>query len=225
MNGVAVETPKDVDAGRNLIPKKQTLRNFSNVFRRLLPTISGHQIFIGVSQVYVSNEERMDMAAGFAGDGFFSIAKRFRELQDTEPETFETVVKLLGLDRADADVLLRVNRTFRRLRVNKDFMGSLGWPKLIVLVDHISSRNRDELLERASHMTSKELARSLGRHPSWRKRVVLRLTEDQYQVFEQAVLAHGGARDERDVDQLAGKEEALIKALSSRTPKRSRKAL
>lgn len=40
--------------------------------------------------------------------------------------------------------------------------------------------------------------------------MVLRLTPDQYHVLEEAILAHGGVRSERE---LSGKEEALVKAL------------
>ncbi|AGK56301.1 hypothetical protein HYPDE_23073 [Hyphomicrobium denitrificans 1NES1] len=95
-------------------------------------------------------------------------------------------------------------------------MAALGWPKLIVLIDHISLGNRQQLLELADKTTAKELASILEKRRPWTKRIVLHLTEAQYHVLEQAILAYGGIRDERDPYELAGKEEALVKALSSK---------
>lgn len=155
-------------------------------------------------------EERLDLAAGFAGYGFLSVAKHFRQLEDENPRVFDVIVKLLEVDRDDANFMARIDRTFRGLGVNDNHMAALGWPKLIVLIDHISSGNPQQLLELADKKTAKELAAILGQHPSRTRRMVLRLTPDQYHVLEEAILAHGGVRSERE---LSGKEEALVKAL------------
>jgi hypothetical protein len=72
-------------------------------------------------------------------------------------------------------------------------MAALGWPKLIVLIDHISLGNRQQLLELADKMTAKELSSTLGRHPSGTKRMVLHLMPDQYGVLEEAILAEMSA--------------------------------
>jgi hypothetical protein len=93
-------------------------------------------------------------------------------------------------------------------------MVSIGWPKLIVLVDHISSVNRQQLLDLADKTSAKELASILGQPPSGTRRMVLHLTQEQYRVLEEAILAHGGVRSARYPDELSGKEEALVKALA-----------
>lgn len=113
--------------------------------------------------------------------------------------------------------MVRVNRTFRQLRIDENHLVALGWPKLIILVDHISLGNRQQLLELADKVTAKELASILG-HRFTTKRMVLRLTQDQYRVLAEAILAHGGVRSERDPDVLSGKEEALVQALMSTKP-------
>jgi hypothetical protein len=159
-------------------------------------------------------DEGLDLAAGFAGDGFLSVAKHLRQHEDEDPAAFDVIVKLLGVDRVDADFMVRIDRTFRSLSVDDNHMAVLGWPKLIVLIDHISLGNRQQLLELADKKTAKELASILGQHPSGTRRMVLRLTPDQYHVLEEAILAHGGIRSERDPYELSGKEEALVKALS-----------
>lgn len=161
-------------------------------------------------------DDRLEFAAGFAGAGFVSVARHFRQYQDEDPEAFDVVVKLLGVDRGDADFMVRVDRTFRNFGVDDNHLAVLGWPKLIVLIDHISLGNRQQLLELADKMSAKELASIFGQHPSGTKRMVLHLTPAQYHVLEEAILAHGGARDERDLNGLSGKEEALVKALSSK---------
>ena len=161
-------------------------------------------------------EQRLDLAAGFAGYGFLSVAKHFRQLEDENPQVFDVIAKLLEVDRDDANFMARIDRTFRGLGVNDNHMAALGWPKLIVLINHISSGNPQQLLELADKKTAKELAAILGQHPSGTKRMVLRLTPDQYHVLEEAILAHGGVRGERDPYALSGKEEALVKALLSK---------
>lgn len=110
-------------------------------------------------------EERLDLAAGFAGYGFLSVAKHFRQLEDENPRVFDVIVRLLKVDRDDANFMARIDRTFRGLGVNDNHMAALGWPKLIVLIDHISSGNPQQLLELADKKTAKELAAILGQHP------------------------------------------------------------
>ena len=161
-------------------------------------------------------DERLDLAANFAGGGFLSVAKHFRQHEDEDPDAFDVIIKLLGVDRADADFMVRIDRTFRGLGVNDNHMAALGWPKLIVLIDHMSLGSHQQLLELADKKTAKELAAILGQHPSGTKRMVLRLTPDQYHVLEEAILAHGGVRRARDPYELSGKEEALVKALLSK---------
>lgn len=156
----------------------------------------------------------MQVAAGFAGDGFLSVARHLRQYEDEDPAAFDVIVKLLGVDQGDADFMVRIDRTFCRLRVEENHVAALGWPKLIVLIDHISLGNRQQLLELADKKTAKEFATILGRHPSGTKRMVLRLTPDQYHVLEEAILTYGGIRSERDPSGISGKEEALVRALS-----------
>lgn len=161
-------------------------------------------------------DEGLDLAAGFAGDGFLSVAKHLRQHEDEDPAAFDVIVKLLGVDRVDADFMVRIDRTFRGLRVDANHMAVLGWPKLIVLIDYISLGNHQQLLELADKKTAKELASILRQRPFGTRRMVLHLTQEQYDVLEEAILAHGGVRSERDPGELSGKEEALVKALSSK---------
>jgi hypothetical protein len=165
----------------------------------------------------VSGSRIIEFAARILGNGFLSVAKGLRELEDEDHELFEAVVKLLGIEQSEANILARPDRTFRDLGIDDNHMASIGWPKLIVLCDHVSSGNLRKVLEFADQMPAKDLARIVGQQPpAAMKRMVLLLTADQYQVLANAILAHGGVRSERNLDGLSGKEEALVKALTSK---------
>jgi hypothetical protein len=166
--------------------------------------------------VSISPEDHIEFVACFAGYGFLSVAKHLRELKDEHATHYDDITKLIGMDRGDAELLVRLDRTFRDLDIGENHMVAIGWPKLIVLVDHISSVNRQQLLELADKTSAKELASILGQPPSGTRRMVLHLTQEQYRVLEEAILAHGGVRSARHPDELSGKEEALVKALAAK---------
>jgi hypothetical protein len=165
------------------------------------------------------NEQReIELAATIAGSGLRSVARSLRELQDRHPERFAPVAALLQLDRLDAPFLARLDRVFSDLNVRDDRMMGLGWPKLLMLSDHITSDNRKQLLETAFRVSAKELDQILKKQRPGTMPIVLYLTGEQYEILERAVLNHGGARTRRLGEGIGGKEEALVRALSAKTP-------
>lgn len=164
-----------------------------------------------------SEDDKIESAASYAGYGFLSIAKHLRQLQDEDPAALEIVVKLLRIDHRDAECLIRVDRTFRDLGVDDNHMAAIGWPKLVVLCDYVSSSSLHRLLEFADKIPAKELAGLVGRRPDMPKRMVLNLTPEQFEVLKEAILSHGGKWSDPGLDKLAGKEEALVKALNSKS--------
>ena len=165
----------------------------------------------------VSADDRIELAASFTGDGFLSIAKHLRQLQDEDLVAFHAIASLLGIDRHDAEFMARVDRTFRDQGIEDHHLAAIGWPKLIVLCDYVTSNNLPRLLEFADQMPAKELARIVGRHPAALKRMVLHLTVEQFAVFKDAILAHGGKCNDHILDQLCGKEDALVNALRAKS--------
>lgn len=164
------------------------------------------------------NEEReIELAATIAGSGLCSVARSLRELQDRYPERFAPVAELLQLDRLDAPFLARFDRVFSDLNVREDRMMGLGWPKLMMLCDHITSDNRKQLLETAFRVSAKELDLILKKQRPDTMPMILYLSDAQYEILERAILNHGGARTNRLGERLGGKEEALTRALSDKT--------
>lgn len=164
------------------------------------------------------NEQReIELAATIAGSGLCSVAKILRELQDRHPQRFSPVAELLQIDRLDAPFLARFDRVFSDLNVRDDRMMGLGWPKLMMLCDHITSDNRRQLLETAFRVSAKELDQILKKQRPDTMPLILYLTEAQYGILERAILNHGDARTRRLGERIGGKEEALARALSDKT--------
>lgn len=164
----------------------------------------------------MDEQREIELAATIAGSGLCSVAKSLRDLQDRHPERFAAVAELLQLDRIDAPFLARFDRVFSDLNVREDRMMGLGWPKLMMLCDHITSDNRKQLLEVAFRVSAKELYQILKKQRPDTMPMILYLTDDQYDILERAILNHGGARTKRLGERLGGKEAALARALADR---------
>ncbi len=162
-------------------------------------------------------EKEVDLLASLAGYGLISVAKNLRQIEDEHPEDFARVAKLLGIGRGDASVMARIDRTYKELEIDEAQITALGWPKLVVLSDYIAFRNQHALLDLAEKTTAKDLARILIEQPAGTKPVMFYFSDEQYLVLEKAVLANGGVRKRRPQDGLSGKEDALVRALSSKS--------
>lgn len=165
----------------------------------------------------VNGDDKIESAARHAGYAFLSIAKHLGQLQDEDPAALEVVANLLGIDRRDAEFIVRIDRTFSDLGVDQTQRAEIGWAKLVVLRDYVSSSNLHRLLEFAGEMPAKELARLVGRHPDALRRLVLHLTTEQFDIFKEAILAHGGNWSDLVQNRFPGIEEALAKALEPKS--------
>ncbi len=160
-------------------------------------------------------EMEVDLMASLAGYGLISVAQNLRQIEDDHPEQFPLVTKVLGMERRDAASMARIARIYKELETEEEAMVALGWPKLMILSEHICYGNRQELIELAEKTTAKDLARILLEQPAGTKPVVFYFTDDQYQRLEKALLPHGAARQRRPWNGLSGKEAALLRALSA----------
>jgi hypothetical protein len=110
--------------------------------------------------------------------------------------------------------LARIDRTFRELEVDDCRLAAIGWTKLKLLANYIDGKNCTFLLDIAEKSTVRELS-LIVRHevPLLGTRcITLYLTPDQYEVFADAVIAHGAVKIGSG---LANKEQALTDALCS----------
>ncbi len=157
----------------------------------------------------------IDLMASLAGAGLFRAAQNLREIEDEHPEQFPLIAKLLGMECRDASMLARVARIYKELEIEKARLTSLGWPKLVVLSEHIEYSNKREFLELAEKTTARDLARILSQQPAGTRPVVFYFDDEGYHRLEQSLLAHGARRRRRSWEGLSGKEAALLRMLSS----------
>jgi len=148
-------------------------------------------------------------------DDFLAAARLLREIQDETPEAFTTAAKSAGLGRRKAYALVQIERCFATLNVDRNLLHNIGWSKLQILCQHITLDNHQKLLALAQVCCAHELSSvlrdatySVGKHC-----VVLYFSSKQYDVFQHAVLAHGGKKSSRG---LTYKEMALVQALTEK---------
>lgn len=157
-------------------------------------------------------DDEDDEAAFYAS--FLDMAAHFRHVQDNAPELFPVIVKLSDVSLRKAYYLVSIDRTFSDLGVPRARLRAIGWSKLKMVIDLITTSNCEELLSMAETSTVREFGLLLrGREPkSGTRCVTLYFEPTQYQIFSAAILAHGGKKAGKGLE---NKEEALIEALLS----------
>lgn len=161
------------------------------------------------------SEKRRDLVNlmnAMVGGDFVVAARMLREAQDEFPDQFGQLAKDLGIGRRKAYALAQINRTFDDLGVPWERLRQIGWTKLMIIAPYVGEDSLDGLLDLAEACTAHELNRHLHGDPVFADEhcVILYLSNDQYQVFEQALVGHGAFRNARG---LVSKEAALTKAL------------
>jgi hypothetical protein len=154
----------------------------------------------------------LEITASAIGDNFMNVARHFREAQDAAPEEFHKLVKKTGIGLRKAYYLAAIDRRFRELGVSRDRLSEIGWTKVMLLTDHITHTNCEELLQLAESSSVRELTLKLRKEATLdgSRCVALYLTPKEYVVFRDVLLAHGATQRGRG---LMDKEEALISAL------------
>lgn len=147
---------------------------------------------------------------------FLEMAAHFRQVQDNAPELFAVIAKLADVSLRKAYYLVSIDRTFGDLGVPRARLRAIGWSKLKMVIDLITTSNCEELLSMAEASTVREFGLLLrGREPiSGTRCVTLYFEPAEYELFAAAVLANGGTKAGKG---LVGKEAALIQFIKSAT--------
>jgi hypothetical protein len=147
---------------------------------------------------------------------FLQLARSFARVRSSLPERYSDLIKQSGLNSRRANYLIEIAEHLSRLeaqgvRFDEDRLQRVGWSKLRVIARHLTPRNTSKWLERAERETIRELvARVNGEKPAAKEHViVLHFTPEQYQTFEEAILANGGTLKRRGRG-LQNKEQALV---------------
>ena len=100
----------------------------------------------------------------------------------------------MGLRRAY--YLIEVSRTVEALAIPRDQLGKIGWPKLQLIVNHLTPNTLDALLRLAEESTVKDLehhARGWKR-PGGNALCMLRyFSPKSYEQLEETLLSNGAA--------------------------------
>lgn len=145
-------------------------------------------------------------------DSFLDLGKALSQLKKQSRDMFRKLYQSTNLGRRKAYYLVEVYEAFRGLPVSRAKLKQVGWTKLQQLGSYVDKDNVVEMLDMAIEMSSKQLAAHLkGEKFADNARCVLMyFSPKQYEVLEQTVLAHGGMKKGRGLE---NKEDALITAL------------
>jgi hypothetical protein len=129
------------------------------------------------------------------------------------------LMQLTDLSRRAIGYLIKVWQRFGTLDIPRDRLAKVGWTKLAVIAETCEPGDELDALARAESSTVKDLPRHLksGRKPGKRRTVLLRFTEDDHEIFEAILLAHGARRPKRGRG-LANKEKAVLRAMGRLWP-------
>ena len=150
-------------------------------------------------------------------------AARLRKIRETEPDLFLDAAKKLGVGPRKAYYLVEIDRKLGSYPISHELKLKIGWTKMQMLVEHISSDNFGELLIQAEDLPVHDFREVLeGTYSQGVKKcVLLYLSDEQYSIFTKALTAHGAKPGSRG---LRGKEAAMTAALKKVLPEKPPKA-
>jgi hypothetical protein len=154
------------------------------------------------------------------GENFLELARCLRMLHEFDPHQIRVGIEKSGLGRRKAYHLLHLSRQLDPANLPKSRLRNIGWTKLEVIAGRLNRENANELLKLAEDHAYRDLKRLIrGEQVEPGARYVqLYFKPQQYRVFEDAVLRHGGNRRGRGLQK---KETAVIQMIRQSRTKRS----
>ena len=151
--------------------------------------------------------------SGNLEDNFPELAKSLRQLMDRDADLYKKVIDKSGIGSRKAYYLVNISRAFDNLPIPRGRLRAIGWTKLQIIAPAVTAHNWEELIEAAEANSAAQLKSIVkGDKPVENAHCVLMyFTPAQYAVFEEVLVAHGGTRNGRGVND---KETALIAALT-----------
>jgi hypothetical protein len=127
---------------------------------------------------------------------FLELGEALAQLYDLDPELFRQLAAKSNMGLRRAYYLIEVSRTVEALAIPRDQLGKIGWPKLQLIVNHLTPNTLDALLRLAEESTVKDLephARGWKR-PAGNAHCMLRhFSPKSYEQLEGALVSNGGA--------------------------------
>ncbi len=146
-------------------------------------------------------------------DKFLELAALLHELHENEADDFKTLISIRQLGRRKGYYLVEIHRAFGDYKDVPPRLNKIGGTKLQIIAKHVTPENREALLALAETHTANNLEAIMrGDKPIIGGRsVLLRFTEEQFEVFSQAILDHGAIANGQG---FLHKEAALVSALN-----------
>jgi hypothetical protein len=127
---------------------------------------------------------------------FLELGEALAQLYDLDRDLFRQLAAKSNMGLRRAYHLIEVRRTVEALAIPLDQLVKIGWPKLQLIVNHLTPNTLDALLRLAEESTVKDLehhARGWKR-PGGNAHCMLRyFSPKSYEQLEGALVSNGGA--------------------------------
>jgi hypothetical protein len=127
---------------------------------------------------------------------FLELGEALAQLYDLDRDLFRQLAAKSNMGLRRAYHLIEVRRTVEALAIPLDQLVKIGWPKLQLIVNHLTPNTLDALLRLAEESTVKDLehhARGWKR-PAGNAHCILRyFSPKSYEQLEGALVSNGGA--------------------------------
>ena len=127
---------------------------------------------------------------------FLELGEALAQLYNLDPELFQQVAAKSNLGLRRAYHLIEVSRTVEALAIPRDQLGKIGWPKLQLIVNHLTPNTLDALLRLAEESTVEDLKHHLRgwKRPVGNAHCMLRyFSPKSYEQLGAALVSNGGA--------------------------------
>jgi hypothetical protein len=127
---------------------------------------------------------------------FLELGEALAQLYDLEPELFRQLAAKSNMGLRRAYHLIEVSRTVEALAIPRDQLGKIGWPKLQLIVNHLTPNTLDALLRLAEESTVEDLKHHLRgwKRPAGNAHCMLQyFSPKSYEQLEGGLVSNGGA--------------------------------
>jgi hypothetical protein len=127
---------------------------------------------------------------------FLELGEVLAQLYALDPELFRQLATKSNMGLRRAYHLIEVSRTVEALAIPRDQLGKIYWPKLQLIVNHLTPNTLDALLRLAEESTVEDLKHHLR---GWKKPagnahcMLMYFSPKSYEQLEGALVSNGGA--------------------------------
>jgi hypothetical protein len=129
-------------------------------------------------------------------DNFMTLGRALGQLYDLYRDIFRQLAATSNMGLRRAYHLIEVSRTVEALAIPRDQLGKIGWPKLQLIVNHLTPNTLDALLCLAEEITVEDLKHHLRgwKRPAGNAHCILpHFSPKSYEQLEGALVSNGGA--------------------------------